>query len=267
MGDAGSTFGDYLIDREVGRGGHAVVYRAHRRADPAHMVALKVLHERHRTPAEQVRLDREFEFAHALDHPNIVTVYERGPFWLTMQLIGGVKATRLPTLAAQLRVLAQIADALDYTHHSGIVHCDVKPANILVPEDFQHSDAVLIDFGAAHAVVEDVHRRRQKHPEVSLPYAAPEMLLGQTPSAATDEYSLACTAVELITGKPPFTADNAAELAGAQLRRQPHISEDLGRWARGLDVVLTSAMAKDPDMRYRSCTELVDQITRVLRSG
>lgn len=267
MGDAGDTFGDYVIGREVGRGGHAVVYRAHRRVDPQHLVALKILHERHRTPVEQARLDREFEFAHVLDHPNVVTVYERGPFWLAMQLVDGVKATRLQTLDAQLTVLAQIADALDYTHRSGIVHCDVKPANILVPEDFPHSGAVLIDFGAAHAVVEDVQRRRQKHPEVSLPYAAPEMLLGQAPSAATDEYSLACTAVELVTGKPPFTADTAAELAGAQLRHQPLVSEDFGRWARGFDTVLTSAMAKDPDMRYGSCSELVGQITRVLRSG
>ncbi|RRR45038.1 serine/threonine protein kinase [Mycolicibacter terrae] len=270
MGEAGGDFGGYLIDREVGRGGHATVYQAHPAnsgAGPAPLVALKVLDESHRTPAQQARLDREFEFARALDHPNIVTVYRHGPFWLAMQFVDGGKSTGLQTVPDRLAALAQIASALDYAHHSGIVHCDVKPANILIPADFPRAGAVLTDFGSAHAVVEDVwsRPRRPGSPEVSLPYTAPEILCGKAPSAATDEYALACTAVELLTGAPPFPAASAAELVDAHLRRlPPPVSGAFGPAARALDVVVERALAKFPARRYGSCTEFVERLSRAL---
>ncbi|MBS9535517.1 serine/threonine protein kinase [Mycobacterium sp. M1] len=263
MGAAGGEFGGYLIDHEVGRGGHAVVYRAQHGAD-GRPVALKVLDERHRTPVEQARLDREFEFAREVDHPNVVTMYDRGEYWLAMQYVDGGKSTRLRSLDDQLTVLAQIADALDCTHHRGIVHCDVKPANILVPADFPTTGAVLVDFGVAHAVVEDVGRHQQD-PQVSLPYAAPEVLLGRAPSAASDEYALACTAVELFTGTTPFTEANAAEMVDAQLHRAPPaLSREFDWLPKAFDVVLGRAIAKIPEVRYRSCTELVENLRRVL---
>lgn len=263
----GDTLGDYVIDRTVGRGGCATVYRAHPVSGPQRVLALKVLDEGHRTAAERAHLDREFEFARALDHPHVVTVYDRGPGWLTMQLVAGGNSTRLQLFDDRLAALAQIADALDYAHRNGIVHCDVKPANILVAEDFSHDGAVLIDFGVAHAVAEDVWRR-QRRPQVSLPYTAPEVLLGKAPAAATDEYALACTTVELLTGAPPFTADTAAELVDAQLRRLPRpVSGDFGWIPRAFDTVLSRAMAKAPEVRYRSCTEFVEHITRVLRTS
>jgi len=273
MGEAGGDIGGYLIDRDVGRGGHATVYLAHPcdpHVDPAAPVALKVLDESHRTPAEQARLNREFEFARALDHPNVVTVYRHGPFWLAMQFVDGGKSTGLQTVPDRLAALTQIADALDYAHHRGIVHCDVKPANILIPADFPRTGAVLTDFGSAHAVVEDVWARLRRprdsgNPEVSLPYTAPEILCGKAPSAATDEYALACTAVELLTGAPPFPAPSAAELVDAHLRRlPPPISNAFGPASRALDVVVERAMAKLPARRYGSCTEFVEQLSRVL---
>lgn len=264
---AGETLGGYVVDRTVGRGGCATVYRAYPASGPQRVLALKVLDEDHRTPPERAHLEREFEFARALDHPHVVTVYERGPCWLAMQFVAGGNSTRLRVLDDRLAALAQIADALDYAHRNGIVHCDVKPANILVAEDFPHDGAVLVDFGVAHTVVEDVWRR-QKRRQVSLPYAAPEVLLGQAPAAATDEYALACTTVELLTGAPPFTADSAAELVDAQLRRLPRpVSHDFGWIPRAFDTVLSRAMAKAPEMRYRSCTEFVEHITRVLRTS
>lgn len=269
MGEAGVEFGGYVIDREVGRGGHASVYRAHHSSDPEVPVALKVLDQSHRTPAEQDRLNREFEFAAVLDHPNIVTVYRHGPFWLAMQLVDGGTVKRLRTPEDQLAALAQIAGALDYAHHRGIVHCDVKPANILIPEDFSRGEAVLTDFGSAHAVVEDVWHRPAHfgNAEVSLPYTAPEILRGKPPSAATDEYALACTAVELITGAPPFPAQSAAELVDAHLRRlPPPISDALGSGSRAVDVVIERAMAKFPARRYESCTDFVEQLSRALAS-
>lgn len=266
MDDAASAIGGYVIDREVGHGGHAAVYQAHRVADPQRTIALKVLDEQHRTPVERAQLAREFAFADRLDHPHIVAVYEHGKFWLAMQFVDGGKSTRLQTLDDRLTALAQIADALDYVHRSGVVHCDVKPANILVAADFPRHGAVLTDFGVAHAVVEDVWSRPQ-HPEVSLPYAAPEVLLGKSPTAASDEYALACTAAELLTGSTPFTPESAATLVDAHLHHPPPaMSRDIDWLPRAFDSVLSRAMAKIPQARYGSCTELVEQLCRVLAS-
>ncbi len=267
MLDAGDPFGSYVVEQALGRGGSATVYRARHASGRQRVVALKILDEARRTPAQQARLDREFEFAHRLDHPHVVTVYERGPGWLAMQFVDGGNSTRLLTLDDRLAALGQIADALDYAHRHGIVHCDVKPANILVGSDFSAAGAVLIDFGVAHAVVEDVGRR-QKRPLVSLPYTAPEVLRGQAPSAAADEYALACTAVELLTGAPPFAADNAAELVDAHLRRMPpRVSRIFDSVPRAFDTVLDRAMAKMPRRRYPSCTDFVAEVTRVLRAA
>ncbi|HEU0191705.1 MAG TPA: serine/threonine-protein kinase [Mycobacterium sp.] len=256
--------GDYVIGRKVGRGGCATVYAAHRAADPQRTVALKVLDTDHRTPAEQARLAHEFDICRRLDHPHILRVYERGPCWLAMQFVDGCYADRLPALDDRLTALAQIADALDYTHHRGIVHCDVKPANILVTSDASPICAVLIDFGVAHAVVDDVGRH-QENPLVSLPYTAPEILLGRPPTAATDQYALGCTAVELLTGTPPFTFDNPADVVEAHLRLIPPAVSHGVDWApRSLDLVLARAIAKIPERRYRSCAEFVENLNRAL---
>lgn len=259
-----SEYGGYLVDGEVGRGGHATVYRAGRAGAPRPAVALKVLDAAHRTPGGQDRLRREFEVAHALTHPHIVTMYEHGPHWLAMELLDGGDAADLPTVTDRLTALAQIADALDYTHHSGVVHCDVKPANILMSP---RGRAVLIDFGVAHPVVDDVWRR-QRRPEVSLPYTAPEVLVGRAPSAASDQYALACTAVELLTGRPPFTGASAVDLIDAHLHRTPPALSRVLDWLpRSFDIVLGRAIAKLPESRYDSCTEFVANLTRVLTAG
>ena len=145
----------YALDGVVGRGGSAVVYRAH---DPdGRAVALKILDEADRKPDQLARLQREFDFAHRLDHPNIVRVYAAGPVWLAMELIEGGTVMTLPSTQQRLAALTQIAGALDHVHRRGIVHCDVKPANILVDKPFRR--AVLIDFGVAHSMAEDVALR------------------------------------------------------------------------------------------------------------
>jgi serine/threonine-protein kinase len=166
----------------------------------------------------------------------------------------------LTGLEDQLRALAQIADALDFIHKRGIVHCDVKPTNILVSQDF--SRAVLIDFGVALAVAETVgwHATRI---EASLPYAAPELLRGRPPSALTDQYALACTAVELVIGKPPFSAETWMELVDAHLSRPvPSYSKKIAWVPRLFDTWLHRALAKIPESRYDSCTELVEALGR-----
>jgi serine/threonine protein kinase len=261
----GDRFEGYVVAAVLGQGGYATVYRAHDAAGPDRVVALKVLDERHRHQAQVARLRREFELAHRLDHPHIVTVYERGPGWLSMELIAGGSITNLTTLPNRLAALGQIADALDYTHNRAIVHCDVKPANILVHTDFSRHGAVLIDFGVAHSITDDIGYRAT-HVEASLPYSAPELLTGHAPTEATDEYALACSAVELLTGSPPFTANTKLGLIDAHLRKPPpRRSREIPWLPRVFDSILAKAMAKKPEERYQSCREFVSLIARALR--
>lgn len=261
----GDRFAGYVIEAALGHGGYATVYRAHHAAGADRAIALKVLDEQHRHQAQLARLRREFEFAHQLDHPHIVRVYERGPGWLSMALLTGGTIANLSTVPQRLAALTQIADALDYVHNHGIVHCDVKPSNILVQPHFSENDAVLIDFGVALSITDDIGYR-PTHVEASLPYSAPELLTGHAPSEATDEYALACTAVELITGTPPFTASTQLGLINAQLNSAPpRRSREIDWLPRVFDSILAKAMAKNPEHRYQSCREFMSLITRALR--
>lgn len=260
-----NRFEGYVVDAAIGHGGFATVYRAHDAAGPDRAVALKVLDDHHRQPAQMAQLQREFDFAHRLDHPHIVKVYQCGPGWLAMELVEGGTAAKLQGLADRLTALAQIAGALDYAHQRGIVHCDVKPSNILVSLPFSVRGAVLIDFGVAHAVAEDVGRR-PAHVEASLPYSAPELLRGHAPSAATDEYALACTAFELITGSTPFTATTSMGLVDEQLNSPPpKLSRKIEWLPHAFDSMIAKALAKNPDNRYESCSEFISLITRALQ--
>lgn len=274
----------YTATKVVGYGGSAVVYQA--RDPDGTVVALKILDDRHRRPAQLSRLQREFDFARRLTHPNVVTMHAAGPGWLAMELLTGGRVNNLPGIPERLTALTQIAGALDHAHRSGIVHCDVKPANILVDQPF--SRAVLIDFGVAHSMAADVAAklaqdrparmslnparritRRTPGPnpniQASLPYSAPELLSGRTPSAATDQYALACTAVELLTGSPPFSADTAIALIDHQMhRRPPRISQRCNWIPPSADPVVSRAMAKDPERRHDSCSEFMGLLTEAL---
>lgn len=264
MSSAPERYGGYVLDEPVGHGGYATVYRAHHR-DGGGAVAVKVLDEHTHRPPHSDRLAREFTFARRLDHPNVVKMYALGDRWLAMELARGGTVLALPGRRARLRALTEIAAALDHAHRRGIVHCDVKPSNILLSQDDPASRALLVDFGIAHAVAEDVWHR-PGHADASLAYAAPEVLTGHPPSAATDEYALACTCVELLTGATPFVADTALGMIDQHLfapvpRYHPHSD-----WVpHAFDSILAKAMAKDPDARYPSCTDFIALISRALR--
>jgi serine/threonine-protein kinase len=261
----GASYEGYLVGEPLGHGGFAAVYRAYKPAGVDHTVALKVLDDHHRQPAQIAQLHREFDFAHRLDHPHIIKVYECGPGWLTMELIEGGTVSRLRGLPSRLIALTEIADALDCAHRRGIVHCDVKPSNILVSEPFSMRGTALIDFGIAHTIAEH-GGRRPAHVEASLPYSAPELLRGQTPSAATDEYALACTAFELITGSPPFTDRTAWRLVDQQLNDPPpKVSRKIDWLPHAFDSIMSKALAKSAEHRYESCSEFIALIIKAVR--
>lgn len=266
MGHPGVPVEGYRIEALLGRGGQAVVYRA-RVPDSDAVVALKVLDEAYRDHAGTARLAREFRVARRLVHPHVVQVYDRGPYWLTMQYVDGGSAIALRTTETRLQALRQIAGALDHAHRCGVVHADVKPSNILVHQSFSRGGAVLTDFGVARVLAEDVWARPSRL-MASLPYAAPELLRGRLPQAATDEYALACTALELLTGRPPFVAANPTALVDAHLNLPPpDVSHRVPWLSRSFDVVLARAVAKDPDRRYESCTQMVEHLARAVGRG
>lgn len=261
----GCRFEGYVIEGALGHGGYATVYQAHDAAGADRVVALKVLDEPHPHQARVARLRREFEVAHWLDHAHIIRMYERGTDWLSMELVSGGTAAALTTLADRLAALSQIADALDYIHNRSIVHCDVKPSNILVHQRFSRDGAALIDFGLAHSITDDIGYRHTQV-EASLPYSAPELLTGHAPTGATDEYALACTAVELLTGSPPFTAATPLALIDAHMNSPPpRRSREIGWLPRVFDSILARAMAKNPQERYASCREFASLVSRALR--
>jgi serine/threonine-protein kinase len=258
----GDRFEGYLIDAIIGRGGSASVYRAHDREDQERHVALKVQHADAVDPA---RLRREFDYARRLKHPHIIEVFDSGPGWMAMELADGGSIKNLATIPHRMVALTQIADALDYIHALGIAHCDVKPANILVAHDFFHGGAKLVDFGNARTIGEAAPPRATRI-TASLPYAPPELLTGGAVSSATDSYALACTVVEMITGRPPFTASTQAALTADQLYRPPpRPSRQIDWLPVAFDSILAKAMAKKPDDRYQSCAELTRLITHVIR--
>lgn len=257
----GNRFEGYVVDQLLGRGGRALVYRAHEWTEPDHVVALKVLDERHRDFA---RIQREFDLARAVDHPHVVRMHDAGPGWLAMDFVDGGPLTNVVTIGERLTALGQIADALDHIHGRRIVHCDVKPTNILTHKDFRSGGAVLIDFGAAHSAADEV-TEPPTTVEASLPYSAPELLTGRTPTAAVDEYALACTAVEVICGAPPFRARTTMELIDAHLRRPPPQPSRRFSWIpHAFDSILAKALAKDPERRYESCQEMIRLLSRTL---
>ena len=270
----GRRFGDYVLEKLVGRGGMGVVFQA-RHAVTGQLVAVKLMApDLADNPSFRERFILEAEAGPSLDHPNIVTVFEsgsaEGELFIAMELIEG---TDLKGLIQQegrldpqraLSILRQAASALDAAHESGIVHRDVKPQNILVVprESPQGRDRVyLTDFGLVRPVASESSASRTGQVFGSVAYMAPELIEEIPVDGRADVYALGCVLFESLTGKVPFDRNNEISAVWAHIHEDPPLLTDTcPGLPGGLNDVVLKAMAKHPDDRYLTAGEFVAEL-------
>lgn len=249
----GEAFAGYVIQRELGSGGMGAVYLARHPRLPRYD-AIKLLRpELCNDPAFVGRFEREADTVAQLDHPNIVSVYDRGSsdgqLWISMRFIDGTNAERalaeyaggMPPDRA-VRIISRVASALDYAHRHQLLHRDVKPANILLAagaDDDESERVFLSDFGVAKAIGAAADRLASLTSTGSvvatLDYASPEQIRGLALDHRSDIYALGCVLYKLLTGVVPFPGDSIASRVYDHLNLIGPAAVRTGRWiARGV---------------------------------
>jgi len=259
--EPGDEFAGCRIEAIAGRGGMGVVYRA-TELSLGRPVALKLLAPgRARDDAFRERFQRESRMAAAIDHPNVIPVYAAGEsdgsLYLVMRYVGGTDLHKLlrdqgaqdPESAAD--VVAQVGAALDAAHRAGLVHRDVKPANVLLAG----SHAYLSDFGLTRLAASDTQLTDSGQWIGTVEYCSPEQLRGGRTDARADVYSLGCVLFAALTGGPPFAHGTVPATMLAQLNDPPPRPSDHGAPAE-FDRVVARALAKAPEHRYPSAGDL-----------
>ena len=266
----------YELGEILGFGGMSEVHRAvdtrlHRE------VAVKVLRaDLARDPSFYLRFRREAQNAAALNHPAIVAVYDTGEAdtpagplpYIVMELVEGVTLREIvhndgpmqPIRA--IEVIADACQALNFSHQHGIIHRDVKPANIMIDK---HNAVKVMDFGIARAVADAGNSMTQTAAVIgTAQYLSPEQARGETVDARSDVYSLGCVLYEILTGDAPFVGDSPVAVAYQHVREDPvppsHRRPDL---SADLDAVVLKALAKNPDNRYQTAAEMRADLVRV----
>ncbi|MGW6422853.1 protein kinase domain-containing protein [Nocardia sp. NPDC055053] len=264
MIDEGGVFAGYTIERLLGRGGMGSVYLARHPRLPRR-TAMKLLNRELFFDTEiRARFEREADLVAQLEHPNIVTVYDRGveddQLWISMRYIDGADAASLSSPvdpARAVRIVAETAAALDFAHSRGVLHRDVKPANILLEPVDDSERVYLTDFGIARLHNDNAAKLTQTGTfTATLAFASPEQLSGIALDGRADQYSLACTLFRLLTGTTPFDAANPVAVIQGHLQQPPPPASTLrSDLPPALDVVLARGMAKRPEERFASCAE------------
>jgi tRNA A-37 threonylcarbamoyl transferase component Bud32 len=277
----------YRLDRCIGQGSAAAVYLAQdERQDerqhegPRRRVALKVMApELARDAGFRARMIRESRAAAALDHPHVIPVLEAGEaggtLYIAMRYVRGGDARSLLSRLGPFppgyagKIIAQIASALDAVHAHGLIHRDVRPANILLDRDdagdmAADDHAYLADFGMSKAFTPGQVIAAEQAGG-SLDYLAPEQIEGRALDGRADLYSLACTGFELLCGTTPFGPDQGLTLMYAQIYADPPAaSARRAGLPAAVDSVLATALAKDPADRYPSCGRFAEELCAAL---
>ena len=271
--------GRYELGELLGRGGMAEVRRAvdQRLGRP---VAVKQLRTDFATdPTFQARFRREAQSAAGLNHPTIVAVYDTGeetdPLtgvsvpYIVMELVEGqtlrdvLREGRKLLPERALELTQGVLDALSYSHKAGIVHRDIKPANVMLGPG---GGVKVMDFGIARAVADTSATMTQTAAVIgTAQYLSPEQARGETVDARSDLYSAGCLLYELLVGRPPFIGDSPVSVAYQHVREAPIPPSQLDpEITPEIDAVVLKALAKDPDDRYQSATEMKADISRLL---
>lgn len=266
---SGAVFAGYTIVRLVGAGGMGEVYLATHPRLPRRD-ALKVL-----TPGVSAdpefhdRFIREADLAASLAHPHIVHVNDRGDFngqlWIAMQYVDGTDTEQLMRdrypagvpADEVVTIITAVAGALDYAHQQGLLHRDVKPANILLthPDDDGERQVFLADFGIARELVDPRGLTATNLTVGTVAYAAPEQLMGSDLDGRADEYALAATAFHLLTGAPLFQQSNPVAVISQHLTAAPPKLSEKRPELSALNDVMATALAKTPADRFATCRQ------------
>jgi serine/threonine protein kinase len=266
----GTKLGQYEVKEFIGQGAMGYVYRAYH-PQLERTGAVKVLQAITPDPDTTARFRHEAQAIAQMRHPNILNVYDFGeyegtPYMIVEYVAGGSLADRIRSAsvdqAIALKYLRGIASALDHAHSLGIVHRDVKPANVLLGRDDQ---PILADFGLAKLLQGSSLKSMTGVTTGTPAYMAPEQVTGSKVGPPADRYSLATIAYELFTGSIPFDGEGVLELLYAQVHREPPLpSSRKPELGRRVDAVLMRGLAKDPGARWPSCQAFVDALAAAL---
>ena len=271
-------FGRYLVDDVLGRGSMGAVYRAHDPQDNR-VVAIKTLAwggetEDPATAEAHARFLAELQTARRLDHPDIVNLHaageEHGVAYLVMEFAPGksldahTSAERLLPVHEVLHIIARVADALAYAHRQGVLHRDVKPANIIVHGAM--GSVKLTDFGVARLL--DAARTRSGTLLGTPAFMAPELLVGRSATARSDVYALGVTLFQLLSGALPHESASLAQLMRSIVNvpapdvrsRRPELSADLAN-------AVALALERRPELRYGDAGALAEDLRRIDRES
>ncbi|MCA9965507.1 MAG: serine/threonine protein kinase [Anaerolineales bacterium] len=260
--------GRYRLIKRIGSGGMSIVYQA-QDMSLGRLVAIKMLHES-LTGDEGFlrRFQREAHAAANLSHPNIVTVHDIGQdgykHYIVMEYVDGrtlkqiirdyKKQGQTMPISRALQLVVQICSGIGYAHRSNLVHCDVKPQNILVTRD----DRVKVaDFGIAQALSEATHHDQPSRVWGTPQYFSPEQAQGHPTTPASDVYAIGVVLYEMLTGELPFQADSHTALALKHIQEHPPLASDLNPAVPPqLDQIINKVLAKEPAGRYRTAGQL-----------
>ncbi|HEX4747801.1 MAG TPA: protein kinase [Gaiellaceae bacterium] len=254
----------YHLESILGRGGMGVVFRAYDPRLKRH-VALKLLTPEYASDERfRERFLEETERAASLEHPNVVPIHDAGEvdgqLYLVMRLADGGDLKRLLAAETQLaprravEICEHVAAALDVAHEIGLVHRDVKPSNVLLD---RRGHVYLADFGLSRRLSDQAPGFDAGLSLGTPAYVAPEQIEGKDVDGRTDQYSLACLLHQCLTGRPPFTRASEAATLFAHLEEPPPA-------VPGLEAVMSKALAKDPESRYSTCSQFIDDARRAL---